>query len=414
MKTPRYYLITFFAIAFSLVVQPAAAQAPKKSLQAFWALKASRLTTKGGTVAQQTAVNAAKKAKQAVTSLPTGATLKRGVSSSVKNQSTPLSTVDAQQLQTILRERQATAASRFKQNWMPESPWKKVEEILDQNKHPVAALRALWRLEDQYRDKHFFSWLATAYYKRNIATHTPHLREFFKQVEKQHSRTLEEKVMKRMYFIVLNKDWFRKHFAPNIPNFGLRMRYTKDIAKLTPDSFQPGNLVISFERKLTPGQGKASIRHVNRKSVFTVGSSKTPYPVYQYNGPTEFIPNLYLYLVNGSHPKDEITILFDEKARSLAIYNRDHSLWLRITPHEYASPNNLHLHLNETRTVLMHTEQGKEIKETVNFNLFIPLGTPAALPKYKQDQYLYDIMIARPIRYFQGNAHVKIIKKDIF
>ena len=411
MKTPRYYVITFFAVALSLVVQPAAAQAPKKTLQSLRALKTSRLAPKGISAARRAAGRAVPNPKAVSLPFQKDPVQTQGVSRSVKNQAAPLSSADAQKLQTILQERQATA--RFKQNWMPESPWKKAEEILDQNKHPLAALHALWRLEDQYRNKHFFSWLATAYYKRNFATHTPHLREFFKQVEKQHSRTLEEKVMKRMYFIVRNKEWFRSHFAPTISHSGLRMRYTKDIAKLTPDSFYPGNLVISFESKLSPGQSKAAIRHINRRSVFTVGEKNT-YPVYQYNGPIEFIPNLYLYLINGSHPKDEMTILFDEQARSLAIYNRDRSLWLRITPHEYASPNNLHLHLNETRTVIYHTTQGTEEKETVNFNLFIPLARPAALPQSQQDRYLYDIMISRPIRYFQGNSHVKIIKKDIF
>ena len=409
MKTPRLLKLAYVIFIFFLLA-PHTLQAQKNSLKFLKSVRAQQLSSAGVSASK----TAASMSRQAAAAAQTAAAAARpSFDRRLRNEAVSLSHADAKQLETLIRERQTTAKPLYKKSWMQESPREKVEEILDKNKHPVAALRALWRLEDQYQNKHFFSFLATAYYKRNFSTHTPHLREFFKKVESLHSRSLEEKVIKRMYFIIQNKAYFHAYFAPNIPKSGLRIRYTKDIGKLTPDSFRPENLILSFERKLNPGLANASIRHVTRRSVFNVGE-KAHYPVYMYNGPLEFIPNLYLYLINGSHPKNAITISFDENTRSMAIYNEDRSLWLRITPHEYSTPENLHLHLNETRTATLPDANGEPIRETVNFNLFIPLSTPIALPKYKQADYLYEMMILRPIRYFQGNSHVKIIKKDIF
>ena len=57
---------------------------------------------------------------------------------------------------------------------------------------------------------------------------------------------------------------------------------------------------------------------------------------------------------------------------------------------------------------------GRFLNETVNYNLYIPLARPAELPAQRQQEYLYEMMILRPLRYFQGNDHVTIVKRSIF
>lgn len=302
---------------------------------------------------------------------------------------------------------------RRDKKWMTISPREKADQLLAWSDNPIQALQKMWRIRKFYKNRSFFSYLATAFYKQNFPMLTPHLKEFFKKIERLDDYRLQMRVLKRMSFISQNKDQFRAYFSPNIPKSGLRLRYTKDISQLTPENYSPKNLVLSFERKMNPGQFNASIRHVKVNSRFPVGKTKS-FPVYQYNGPLEFIPNLYLYLINGNHPKNRMTLVFDKENRSLAIYNEDRSLWLRITPHEYADPSKLHLHLNETRTAQLKDAYGRVSNETVNYNLYIPLARPATLPAHQQQEYLYEMLILKPLRYFQGNDHVTIVERSIF
>lgn len=308
---------------------------------------------------------------------------------------------------------QSAQRSRKNKKWMAANPRDKAEQLLNQTGGPVPALQALWRLRKFYQNRPLFSFLATAYYKQHFVSLTPHLREFFKNVERLDDYKLQYRIFRRMEFIIKNQEMFRTHFAPHIPVSGMRLRYTKNIARLTPENYAPHSLVLSFEQRLDPQHPKAAIRHVTARSSFQVGK-KAFYHVYRYNGPLEFLPNLYVFLLNGDHSKSHITIVVDKEARSMAVYNEDRTLWLRITPHEYASPDNLHLHLNEIRTAQLYGKEGRPVKETVNFNLFIPLARPSHLPAQNQQDYLYEMMIVKPLRYFQGNAHVTIVEHSIF
>lgn len=296
---------------------------------------------------------------------------------------------------------------------LPFDPAKKVEQLLDENASPVDALKALWRLEDLYHGKHFFKVFSTAYYKRNFTVITPHLRELFAKTEQLGNRDLEIRLIKRMRFLSENRDNFRAAFAPDSFKAGIRMRYVKDIGRLTPEGFNARDLAFSFERKMNPMQPRAAVRHVNAHSQFPVG--KNFYPVYEFGGPPEYLPNLYRYLVNGKNLRADITMIFDPNARSLAVYNNDKSLWLRITPHEYASPQRLHIHLNEMRTGSVTSNLGLSAQETVHFNLSIPLAEPQQLPKdVKPEDYLYEQFVLRPVKHFRGDAHVTIIERPIF
>ncbi len=193
---------------------------------------------------------------------------------------------------------------------------------------------------------------------------------------------------------------------------GLRLRYTKDIALLSPQTFQPKDLVLSFEQKMKPGQGHTLITQLGGNSRFTAKGET--YPVYHYDGPPEYLAQLYLYLINGKETTRPVTAVWDPETRSLAMYNHDKTRWLRITPHEYANPRNLHIHLNETRPVQISLPGGNKIQEQVNFNLFIPLSRPAGLRNKNSEDYLYRIMITTPLGVLKKTRHVTLIKQSIF
>ena len=419
MRKLAFVKLTLFLLSIFLAALPPA-QAQKPTLKNLRALQKQQHLAKTLSAAGKNAPSVPTAAQKAAGKAATTHILAAGSLKNLPlNQELPTENsletpvVNAKELQEIILSRQSSSREFFKNKWQRENPREKVDQILQQNKNPVAALKAVWEVEDQYTNKKFFAYFAARYYRENFPTLTPHLRELFKKADQENSRTLEISIIKRIAFIIENRSRFRAFFAPNIPKSGLRLRYTKDIGKMTAASFNAKNLVLSFERKMNPGQFNASIRHVRAKSMFPVGE-KALYPVYRYNGPLDYMPNLYRYLINGNHPKNLMTILFDKDARSMAIYNEDRTLWLRITPHEYSVAGNLHIHLNESRQAVITTASGQEVKETVNFNLFIPLEKPAGLPAHHQNEFLYENMILKPLRSFRGNAHVKIIEQSIF
>ena len=297
---------------------------------------------------------------------------------------------------------------------MPMSPHQHIKALLKGNKNPIEALRQWWALTDQYHKPNMFEAFASTYYKNHFYILTPHLTQLFKRVEQQNNRDLELRFLKRLRFLAENRTQFQKVFSPNAHQATLRVRFTNDISRLTAKNFNARDLVFSFEKFLTPKHPKHGIRHVNLNSKFTVGNGQE-FDVYNYSGPLEFLPHLYRYLINGEkHFRDPITVVFDAKAKALALYNKDKSLRLRITTHEYSRPEKLHLHLNEMRTGTIVNQQGQEVEETVNFNLSIPIAKPASLPNYKRDEYLYKQFIQNPVNFYRGDKRVTILQQPIF
>ncbi len=309
---------------------------------------------------------------------------------------------------------QTQAVSQNLSRRMPMSPHQHIKELLKGNKNPTEALRQWWNLTDKYHKPNMFEAFASTYYKKHFYILTPHLTQLFKRVEMQNNRDLELRFLKRLRFLAENRTQFQKAFSPNAHQATLRVRFTNDISRLTAKNFNAKDLVFSVEKFLTPKHPKHGIRHVNLNSTFTVGNGQE-FAVYNYSGPLEFLPHLYRYLINGEkHLRDPITVVFDAKAKAIAIYNKDKSLRLRITTHEYSRPEKLHLHLNETRTGTIVNQQGQEVEETVNFNLSIPIAKPEKLPNHKRDEYLYKQFIQNPLNFFRGDKRVTILQQPIF
>lgn len=422
MKTFSSVRLTSYLLALLLTAQPAvyAQKLSRKALRALRAQEAAEIKKMADLAAEASSSNAAFRALQGTTlaEIHAASRFSRNAGDPRSKKSRQRFFENQGKLVSAEEIRQAVhisvpAAAHGKKKRLPFDPLKKVHQLVKSEKNPLKALRALHQLEDNHKGYFFFSLFASSYYGNHFSVLTPHLKELFKKIESLHNHALEVRVVKRMRFLADNRDYFRAAFAPNIPKQGMRIRYTKDIAKLTPDGFNSRNLVFSFERKMNPGQNNASIRHINAHSTFPVGKDKV-FPIYQYNGPYEYLPLLYRYLLNGNHPKKELTVILDKKAKAMAIYNEDKTLWLRITPHEYSFPERLHLHLNEIRTAEIETLLGLVQEETVNFNLSIPLAPPANLPSHNRSEFLYNEMILKPVQHFKGNARIKIIERDIF
>ena len=415
MKKLFLLKLTLCILAFSLAALPPA-YAQKGKIKALQAAKSTPAGISKAAAATSQQIQRTLAAEiNAATQLPKAA---KAAKAAQENISRRRPDTERRIEQSVRSQHPYYSADRAKRYYppaqrLPFDPVERIELILKNHPNPVRALAVVWDLEDSFQGRRFFSLLASTYYKQNFPVLTPHLRELFKKVESLHSRDLERRVMKRMAFLVENKDNFRASFAPDTPKQGLRMRYIKNIGKLTPNNFNPYWLAFSFERKLNPGQRNAAIRHVNARSVFPVGKNKE-YPIFRYNGPFEYLPNMYRYLLNGKHPKNKLTVLFDKDARAMAIYNEDKTVWLRITMHEYSFPERLHIHLNETMTAHITTQGGRQVEETVHFNLSIPLSTPANLPARHRAEFLYNEMVIKPLQQLKGNDHIVVKETSIF
>ena len=297
--------------------------------------------------------------------------------------------------------------------WNPET---KIQELLKIQPNPSLLLPDIWELQSKYGNRNMFGLLVQRFYTQEFGLLTPHLNKLFKHVARLNNQTVESRFIARMRFLAQNQKHILRELASRpLPKDNIRIRYTEDVDKLTAQNFNARKLVLSVEQRMNHAEGKDfPVRHVNAHSTFETPGGQ--FAVYQYAGPVDLIPSLYRYLLNNTDKRAPFTIVFDEDAKSLAMYNEDKTLWVRITPHEYENPNKLHIHLNEQRTVTFTDETGRPRTETVNVNLSIPLLPPDNLPAHPQtaQQFLYDKLVLLPVKNFQGNSRVTIERRAIF
>lgn len=292
----------------------------------------------------------------------------------------------------------------------------RVRDLLATTKNPTLALPQVWQWQTQHNTRsNIFGLFALQLYVRKFGLLTPHLNKLFKQIAQLNNRRIENLFIGQMYFLERNKEEILQALTSHkIPAPNIRLRYTGDVDKITDQNFNAQKLVLSIEQRMNPVAEKDfSIRHINAQSIFTTASGQ--YAIYQYAGPIELIPSLYRYLLNNSR-RAPITLFFDEEAKSLAMYNADKTLWLRVTPHEYENPSKLHIHLNEQRAVSFTDDAGKYRTIPVNINLSIPLLPPDNLPQNPAEaqRFLYEKLVLHPVKNLQGDRRVTIERRPIF
>lgn len=289
----------------------------------------------------------------------------------------------------------------------------KTNQLLSEHKNPVDALHSLWNIEDQLGAKvHLFEPFCLAYYSKHFHVLTPHVRKLFDKIHRLSNRNVEELFVKRMRFLSENKEALILATDPKASAKLVRLRFLSDIDRLSPQNFNANQLVFSLERKMTPQFVDESL-HFSGMSRFSVGSSGE-FPIFNYNGPLDYLPNFYRYLLNGKSPRKPLFLQYDREAGALAIYNQDRTRWLRISDHEYAFPDRLHVHFNEVRTINFTTTQGLERQENVLFNLSIPIAKPSDLPNYNVKDFLERYFVQKPAAHFRGDARVSVEERSIF
>ena len=274
----------------------------------------------------------------------------------------------------------------------------------------VSGLRKLWRSQDFYGNHQLFPIFIRQYYSQNFGILSPHLQDLFTKIGSLQNRDLEMQVIKRMRYLAMNKESISAALSSTntkLSGSTLRVRYLADIYQLTAENFREELLVLSVEKAMNPDPERDfPIRHVNSSSEVKIG--KKMYPVYMHDVSLDHMANLYRFLLNGKAKHQFITAMFDPVVGSLILFNHNKTLWLRISFHEYSSPEKLHIHLNEIQTVRFTNTYGTEKTEKVNFNLLIPLQAPADFPKSQARETLYQLLVTNPVKFFQGDDHVTV------
>ena len=120
----------------------------------------------------------------------------------------------------------------------------------------------------------------------------------------------------------------------------LRLRYLKNVSRANDLNFNPEDLIFAYEQKVSALPPDFAIRHITANTQIYIGREKIPLSFYSYD--ISYITELYKQLLNKDGSADDITVILDKTSRQIALYNKDKQVWIRVTPHEYASVNKLH------------------------------------------------------------------------
>ena len=280
----------------------------------------------------------------------------------------------------------------------------------------IAALydmRKMRRKRGDDANPEYFQLFATIYYKQHLKTLTPHMYEFFGRIAKTHANSLEKEVILRMKDLFAQKSALLTKGLHNAKVDHLRLRYLKNVGKLNDLNFNPDDLIFAYEQKISALDPNFSIRHINANTKIYIGKERIPLIQYDYD--LARITELYKQLLNKDGSAQDLTVVFDQKTRNLAIYNKDKQVWLRITPHEYASVNRLHIHLNEVRRLGFTLSDGTRFHDRVLFNVSIPILPKAAKESWGGKTYdLYEKMILTPVYNLDKDPAATVHRGNIF
>ncbi len=289
---------------------------------------------------------------------------------------------------------------------LPKQELAKQISFLDMNQVPMHEMHNyILELQPHFDNReNFFEILAPTYYANHFKIFTPHLDELFQKIASLHDPVLELRVLKRMEQLVKYKPQIAAKFPELNTEYAIRIRYANDIETLTAENFLEEELMLSVEQQLKPSMKRTFHQHIHGNSTFSAPQNNTKFPIYNYNGPTEYLPYLYQYLVVGNDQSMPMFLVHDTLHKSLLLFNLEQTAWLRITPHEYGRPGHLHLHVH--KKIKLDIQRNGRIRfETILLNLSIPVSKPSHKGTLDTEN-LYSLFIKKPVRELRTNPQI--------
>lgn len=259
----------------------------------------------------------------------------------------------------------------------------------------------------------YFKTFASVYYKQHLNVLTPHIDALFSRVANLGYNSLETDVILRMEELFSKQKELLSIGLSNGSKKNLRLRYLKDIGTLNDLNFDPDSFIFAYEQSLYALSAQGGIRHISPLTQIYIGRDKIPLAHYNYD--LAYVTELYKQLLTENGKADGISVVFDPEKRIMMMYAPHKQVWIRLTPHEFASTSNIHLHLNEVRTISFLTKQGKRITESVLFNIYIPIKEESARMIWHGKYYnLYEKMVLEPINSLKKENNVTITEGHLF
>ena len=258
--------------------------------------------------------------------------------------------------------------------------------------------------------ENFFQYLANAYYFTHFSKFTPHVRRLHAKLSSLHDLELEKKYLARFEQLVVRKEQVALAFNKNADSAQIRIRYLKDIDSITAKNFDPDQLILSVEQRMSPSLRRGLFRHLRGDSKVRIKHQS--YNVYNFRGPLEYLSNLYTFLVNENYLPSRMTLLIHNPSGSLFLYNFDKSAWVRMTTHEYGSAKHLHVHVEKILPFSFMVED-KVVPDRIVLNLSIPIATPKQLPEgIPPQQALRDLFFEQPVQQLKELPYVTVIEQE--
>ena len=253
----------------------------------------------------------------------------------------------------------------------------------------------------------FFLTLVRDYYYRHFTMGTPHTKALFERIADMHNPGVEIKFLQRLEELVAQKTQIAEMFSKGKRSPQIRIRYIHDLDFLTAENFRPNELLISVEQRMSTSMKRGLFSYLNGGSSILI--KHRPYRIYRFSGPLDHLSDFYTYLVNGDYRTHEMLLTIDYPRRALFLHNADKTVWLRVTPHEYEKPNQLHVHLHKEMP-LTYFNGDHVVKDRFSLNFAIPLEKPR---DWFTPEEAFKIFVQNPAQKLRTLPNVTIIEKKI-
>lgn len=253
---------------------------------------------------------------------------------------------------------------------------------LGMDKEAATTLTNLQRKKSYY-PKHLFIPFITKYYSDRFGQITPKMLALLRNLETLHQPVKETQLLNRMTYLSVHANDYLA-FSPYISSIhNVRLHY---MGSRSAKDLNAQSLFYEYELRIEPGKPFPS-KHKQTMQFFQSSSGKTP--IAGWRPAPQDVAEFYSQLLQLSKNEKPI-ILLHKKDKKLIISNQTQTRWIRITSHELANPQGLHIHL----CWLHRTATPSLQPQPVLMNISLPLTRPVSI----SDTELYSLLVEGPVQ----------------
>ena len=172
--------------------------------------------------------------------------------------------------------------------------------------------------------------------------------------------------------------------------------------------FTPQRIILSYERTLYPDKTDISMEHIRADSKIQINGK--PVRVVHFQEDLKYLPQFYQQLLYKKPEGKPLFVAVDRPNRLMIVFNEAKNKWVRISKHEFANPEGLHIHLNRVKNIHFKTGKNKVHADKMLINLRIPIESRP----YLTPQELEDIFFNQTIRQFETMPNVYISYQSLY